>query len=117
MEQSSSSSSSSSSSKKESLDVPLHSFGFQIEELSPQKVTGRLLVTPKCVQVCPSPPLSLSLSLYNTFIRGILFDFNILKLPEWRAHNFLLGNGLAGHRAAVQGITRRSIGVDFGSDG
>ncbi|XP_061974056.1 1,4-dihydroxy-2-naphthoyl-CoA thioesterase 1-like [Populus nigra] len=49
MEQSSSSSSSSSS-KKESLDVPLHSFGFQIEELSPQKVTGRLLVTPKCVQ-------------------------------------------------------------------
>ncbi|KAF9673232.1 hypothetical protein SADUNF_Sadunf10G0002900 [Salix dunnii] len=51
--------SSSSSSNKERLDVALHSFGFEYEEMSPQRVTGRLLVSPKCVQVS----LSLSLSL------------------------------------------------------
>uniref|UniRef100_A0A2P2J2X7 Uncharacterized protein MANES_03G213200 n=1 Tax=Rhizophora mucronata TaxID=61149 RepID=A0A2P2J2X7_RHIMU len=40
----------SSSSKTETLDVPLHLLGFEIEDLSPHKVTGRLLVTHKCVQ-------------------------------------------------------------------
>ncbi|KAJ6722167.1 14-DIHYDROXY-2-NAPHTHOYL-COA THIOESTERASE 1 [Salix viminalis] len=44
------SSSSSSSSNKERLDVALHSFGFEYGEMSPQRVTGRLLVNPKCVQ-------------------------------------------------------------------
>ncbi|KAJ6430836.1 hypothetical protein OIU84_018358 [Salix udensis] len=43
-------SSSSSSSNKERLDVALHSFGFEFGEMSPQRVTGRLLVNPKCVQ-------------------------------------------------------------------
>ncbi|KAH8494971.1 hypothetical protein H0E87_018229 [Populus deltoides] len=46
----SSSSSSSSSSNKERLDVALHSFGFEFGEMSPQRVTGRLLVNPLCVQ-------------------------------------------------------------------
>ncbi|KAJ8767990.1 hypothetical protein K2173_020930 [Erythroxylum novogranatense] len=39
-----------SSTKTEILDAPLHAVGFEIEELSPHKVTGRLLVTQKCVQ-------------------------------------------------------------------
>ncbi|XP_058000809.1 1,4-dihydroxy-2-naphthoyl-CoA thioesterase 1 isoform X2 [Hevea brasiliensis] len=37
-------------SKTGSLDAPLQAIGFEVEELSPQKVTGRLLVTNKCVQ-------------------------------------------------------------------
>ncbi|CAK9178477.1 unnamed protein product [Ilex paraguariensis] len=37
-------------SKTEAVDTPLHVFGFEIEELSPQKVTGRLQVTDKSVQ-------------------------------------------------------------------
>ncbi|CAK9176729.1 unnamed protein product [Ilex paraguariensis] len=37
-------------SKTEVLDPPLHAIGFEIEELSPKQVTGRLLVTHKCCQ-------------------------------------------------------------------
>ncbi|KAD4385146.1 hypothetical protein R6Q59_010702 [Mikania micrantha] len=36
--------------KTELLDAPLHAIGFQIDELSPQKVTGRLPVTHKACQ-------------------------------------------------------------------
>uniref|UniRef100_A0A5B7CDC7 Thioesterase domain-containing protein n=1 Tax=Davidia involucrata TaxID=16924 RepID=A0A5B7CDC7_DAVIN len=36
--------------KTEALDAPLHAIGFEIEELSPEKVTGRLHVTHKCCQ-------------------------------------------------------------------
>ncbi|GAV72454.1 4HBT domain-containing protein [Cephalotus follicularis] len=41
---------SSSKKKTESVDAPLHAIGFEIEELSPSKVTGRLPVTQKCCQ-------------------------------------------------------------------
>lgn len=37
-------------SKTEELDAPLHLLGFEIDELSPSIVTGRLLITPKCCQ-------------------------------------------------------------------
>ncbi|XP_047332543.1 1,4-dihydroxy-2-naphthoyl-CoA thioesterase 1-like [Impatiens glandulifera] len=40
----------SSSSKTALLDAPLHTIGFEIEELSPEKVTGRVLITEKCCQ-------------------------------------------------------------------
>lgn len=40
----------SSSKKTEELDYPLYAIGFQIGEVSPVKVTGRLLVTHKCCQ-------------------------------------------------------------------
>ncbi|CAL1414250.1 unnamed protein product [Linum trigynum] len=40
----------SASPKIENLDAPLHLLGFEIEELSPSKVAGRLLITEKCVQ-------------------------------------------------------------------
>lgn len=40
-----------SSSKTQALDVPLHAIGFEIEELSPTKVAGRLPITLKCCQV------------------------------------------------------------------
>ncbi|KAK3017219.1 hypothetical protein RJ639_007137 [Escallonia herrerae] len=36
--------------KTEALDAPLHAIGFEIQSLSPDKVTGRLLVTHKCCQ-------------------------------------------------------------------
>ncbi|XP_050219881.1 1,4-dihydroxy-2-naphthoyl-CoA thioesterase 1 [Mercurialis annua] len=39
-----------SSSKTRNLDTTLEAFGFEIEELTPHKVTGRLLVSDKCVQ-------------------------------------------------------------------
>ncbi|KAL6990200.1 1,4-dihydroxy-2-naphthoyl-CoA thioesterase 1 [Sarracenia purpurea var. burkii] len=32
------------------LDAPLHAIGFEIDDVSPEKVTGRLRVTPKCCQ-------------------------------------------------------------------
>ncbi|XP_051149020.1 1,4-dihydroxy-2-naphthoyl-CoA thioesterase 1-like [Andrographis paniculata] len=40
----------SSSSKTKELDVPLHSIGFEIEELTPSKVSGHVLVTSKVCQ-------------------------------------------------------------------
>lgn len=52
MEDQSSSSSSSETSKTAALDFPLHTIGFEIEELSPHRVSGRLPVTHKCCQVC-----------------------------------------------------------------
>ncbi|CAM0875379.1 unnamed protein product [Alopecurus aequalis] len=36
--------------KTAELDAPLHALGFEIEELSPSRITGRLLVTPTCCQ-------------------------------------------------------------------
>ncbi|PWA54006.1 phenylacetic acid degradation-related domain, HotDog domain protein [Artemisia annua] len=36
--------------KTELLDAPLHAIGFEIEDLSPSKVTGRLQVTQKACQ-------------------------------------------------------------------
>nr|AFK39285.1 unknown [Lotus japonicus] len=44
------SSSSLATSKTAALDTPLHAIGFEIEELSPQRVTGRLPITLKCCQ-------------------------------------------------------------------
>ncbi|XP_043704233.1 1,4-dihydroxy-2-naphthoyl-CoA thioesterase 1-like [Telopea speciosissima] len=40
----------SSSSKTASLDEVLHMFGFEIEEVSPKRLTGHLKVTDKCCQ-------------------------------------------------------------------
>nr|GLL45790.1 1,4-dihydroxy-2-naphthoyl-CoA thioesterase 1-like [Ipomoea trifida] len=37
-------------SKTALLDAPLHTIGFEIGDLSPEKVTGRLVVTEKCCQ-------------------------------------------------------------------
>ncbi|KAF3972266.1 hypothetical protein CMV_004204 [Castanea mollissima] len=39
-----------SSTKTAVLDAPLHAIGFEIEDLSPQRVTGRLPITNKCCQ-------------------------------------------------------------------
>ncbi|XP_027125434.1 1,4-dihydroxy-2-naphthoyl-CoA thioesterase 1 [Coffea arabica] len=36
--------------KEELLDGPLKAFGFELDLISPEKVTGRLLVTPNCCQ-------------------------------------------------------------------
>ncbi|RDY03073.1 1,4-dihydroxy-2-naphthoyl-CoA thioesterase 1 [Mucuna pruriens] len=38
------------SSKTAEVDVPLHSIGFEIQDLSPQRVSGHLTVTEKCCQ-------------------------------------------------------------------
>ncbi|KAL0339649.1 UNVERIFIED_CONTAM: 1,4-dihydroxy-2-naphthoyl-CoA thioesterase 1 [Sesamum calycinum] len=38
------------SSKTQELDVVLHTFGFEVDELSPQKVSGHLLITVNCCQ-------------------------------------------------------------------
>ncbi|XP_048321404.1 1,4-dihydroxy-2-naphthoyl-CoA thioesterase 1 [Ziziphus jujuba] len=48
--QHSSSSSSSTSSKTKDLDAALHNTGFQIEEVSAHRLSGRLHVTEKCCQ-------------------------------------------------------------------
>jgi len=94
-----SSSSSSSSSNKEVVDAALHSFGFEFGEMSPQRVTGRLLVNPMCVQVSLS--LSLSLMYKHVYLQKewIWFDFIKLKLPAWSntcsCFEIMNGNGPA----------------------
>ncbi|OVA13509.1 Thioesterase superfamily [Macleaya cordata] len=45
-----STSTASGSSKTAELDSPLHAIGFEIDELLPDKVTGRLKITEKCCQ-------------------------------------------------------------------
>ncbi|GFP87738.1 putative esterase hi_1161, partial [Phtheirospermum japonicum] len=37
-------------SKMELLDAPLHTIGFELDELTPHKVSGHLLITSKCCQ-------------------------------------------------------------------
>jgi len=37
--------------KTADLDIPLHTIGFEFEELSAQKVSGNLHLTQKCCQV------------------------------------------------------------------
>ncbi|KAK4759338.1 hypothetical protein SAY87_022469 [Trapa incisa] len=39
------------SSKLELIDPPLNAIGFNIEEVSPEKVTGSLVVNEKCLHV------------------------------------------------------------------
>lgn len=46
--------------KTQELDIPLHTFGFEFQELSPEKVTGRLHVTQICCQARTSTCLVLS---------------------------------------------------------
>ncbi|KAL1364042.1 hypothetical protein HN51_012202 [Arachis hypogaea] len=43
-------SSSSAKSKTAVLDVPLHLFGFEFEDITPQRISGRFIVTEKCCQ-------------------------------------------------------------------
>jgi hypothetical protein len=50
----------SSSSRTAELDAPLHALGFEIEEVSSSRLTGRLIVNPTCFQVS-SPPNPTSL--------------------------------------------------------
>lgn len=37
--------------KKEILDYPLRTIGFEFDEISATKVSGHVLITPKCCQV------------------------------------------------------------------
>ncbi|MED6210099.1 1,4-dihydroxy-2-naphthoyl-CoA thioesterase 1 [Stylosanthes scabra] len=41
----------SSSSKTAEVDFPLHAIGFELQDLTPQRVSGHLKITPKCCQV------------------------------------------------------------------
>lgn len=58
------------SNKTAILDAPIHAMGFQLEEISPTKVSGRLPVTSKACQVLPPlllpppPPPTTTTSLY-----------------------------------------------------
>ena len=55
------------SNKTAILDAPIHAMGFQLEEISPTKVSGRLPVTSKACQVLPPlllPPSPSSSSYY-----------------------------------------------------
>ncbi|KAJ7955347.1 1,4-dihydroxy-2-naphthoyl-CoA thioesterase 1-like [Quillaja saponaria] len=50
MEDNASSSGLASASKTSALDTPLHAIGFELEEMTPERVTGRLPITDKCCQ-------------------------------------------------------------------
>lgn len=57
------------SSKTFEVDVPLHSIGFEIQDLTPQKVSGHLNVTQKCCQV------SLFLQTINTIHTNFVYYY------------------------------------------
>lgn len=65
------------SSRTGELNPPLQAIGFEIEELSPQKVTGRLHVTQTCCQVRVNPLtlLPLPLPALPLFISSFFFFF------------------------------------------
>jgi hypothetical protein len=61
------------------LDAPLHALGFQMEELSPSRVAGRLIVTPTCCQVSQFFPAttsarSLSIHICAAAATGLVAD-------------------------------------------
>jgi len=47
--------SSSAKPKAADLDLPLHTFGFEFQDVSSDKVSGHLQVTEKCCQVRSNP--------------------------------------------------------------
>ena len=69
----------SSTNKTQELDAPLYTIGFEIDELSPEKVTGRLPVTPKCCQV-------LRISLLLIFFFLWFSSFNIFCNSRLRCY-------------------------------
>ncbi|KAK4404874.1 1,4-dihydroxy-2-naphthoyl-CoA thioesterase 1 [Sesamum angolense] len=81
------------SSKTQELDVVLHTFGFEVDELSPQKVSGHLLITVNCCQVMPllfafltvdfiSKSLFLAFGLNYELVYSILDSRSIVKEPS-----------------------------------
>lgn len=78
-------------SKTEELDIPLHAIGFEIDDLSPSKVSGHLLVTSKCCQV--TSLLSLSLFLISISCGFVDFDGNLRGLVGlfWQPFKVLHG--------------------------
>lgn len=85
------------SSKTAILDSPLNAVGFEIQTLSPHRVAGRILVSPKCCQVC--------------FCFDFDFWVSILSFVTNRKSKKKKKN------AAVQGAARRRVGDDSGGAG
>jgi hypothetical protein len=85
--------------KTAELDPVLHSIGFQIEEVSPSQVTGRLPVTPKCCQVRYVRPL---IDRSSACARRLI-DSDALPAPHGTA--------------AVPGAPRRRVGAGGGGPG
>lgn len=68
------------SSKTGFLDAPLNAIGFEIGDLTPQKVTGRLQVTQTCCQVKPPHCSPIPLNLFiSSFFLSILILHVCLK--------------------------------------
>lgn len=59
--------------KTEALDAPLHAVGFEIEEVTPQKVSGHLRVSQKSCQVSSFSVLFAS-SYMNSFLLKVNFE-------------------------------------------
>lgn len=87
-------------SKTAEVDVPLHSIGFEIEELSPQRVSGHLPVTQKCCQV--KPPL---LYIYIYFLLQIISISSLFWFVRACIYDMMDGAG-------IQGVKWRGIGID-----
>jgi len=77
------------SSKTFEVDVPLHSIGFEIQDLSPQRVSGHLTVTEKCCQVSLSfPP-----NHHNTHTYKNIFYFGFFVVVFNKDGNLLVWFG------------------------
>ena len=72
------------SSKASEVDAPLQSIGFEIQELSPQRVSGHLPVTQKCCQVCPPfPPIHYYKSATHTLLLLFLLSGYWYKISTY----------------------------------
>jgi hypothetical protein len=99
---------SSTKSRTGELNLPLHVIGFEVEELSPQKVTGRLRVTQNCCQVesqpsqSSSPACPLFISFLSLFLKKrfhrCTYNIDLWEIPILKT--------------AIQGAAWRGIGSD-----